>query len=295
MKNQEFYDKPKIGVIILSFNNFIDTYECLQSIIDSKTNLSIEICVIDNSPDDNIYLQLKNKFPIAHFIKTEKNLGYAHGNNIGINYFISLGVSKFVVLNNDTIVSDFFIDELIKIQKSENSIISPLIYSYYNKNSIWSYGGYWSKIHSTYKLHTKIVNNNKVDFLSGCCILLNENVISKIGLISEEYFMYGEDSEYSYRAKEAKISLMVSPLSIIYHKISKSSIPNSPFHYYYLFRGRFVFIYRNFKNSKRLYSILNTLLILIFYLFKHLLINNKISIALIHAFIDRHTIGPGRY
>lgn len=297
MKNQEFYDKPKIGVIILSFNNFIDTYECVQSIIDSKTNLSIEICVIDNSPNDLHFKNLKEKIDNSNvtFIKETKNLGYSHGNNVGLRYFFEKGINLYLILNNDTIVTDFFADNLFEKWKTNRGVIAPLIYEYSNKSKIWSYGGFFDFFTANYKMFTTISLEEKISFLPGCCIFFSREIIDKIGFLAEDYFMYCEDAEYSFKAIKNNFQLIVEKKSVIFHKVSKSSVPNSPFHLYYLFKSRIIFINRNFKSFQKFYSYFVTFLQIFYYMLKFFFIDFSVTKALFYSFIDRKKLGKQRY
>ena len=292
--NSELNDL-KIGVIILSYKNYIDTYECIKSIKNSKTNHSIEICLVENSPENEYYEKLKKRFNDINIIKSTLNLGYAHGNNIGLSYFINKGLRLFLIINNDTIVTDFFIDKLIESYLSSKGIISPLIFENDDKNKVWSAGGYFSKVLACHRMFYNSNHNNEIQFLSGCCIMFDLNIIHKIGFLSESYFMYGEDSDFSYNAYKNKIPLIVNSTSIIYHKVGRSSIPNSPFQLYYLFKSRFLFLIRNYKNPYLIYGIFINILQTLLYIFKYLLLNPSVSKSLIFSILDMNKKGRIRF
>ena len=285
----------KIGIVILSYNNYIDTRDCIQSIIECKTNCDLKICVIDNSPNDVAFNHLVCDFPSITMIKIDENKGYAHGNNIGLNHFRSVGINYFMVINNDTIVTDYFVDKLVEKQKEFGGIVSPLIIHYEDKITIWSAGGYYSKLFSNYKMYRKHNTDHKIEFLSGCCILFDVEIFDILGDLPEDYFMYGEDSEYSFKAKKNGINLSVVGDSVIYHKVGISSIKESPFQFYYLMKSRFIFINRNFTGKEKNFSTFSTIIQGIFYVMKFLLKNRRVSKAIIYAIIDRNKRGRVRY
>jgi GT2 family glycosyltransferase len=292
--DNSFYKEAMIGIVILSFNNFDDTYECIKSILSSKTNINYEICLVENSPIDSYLNQLKEVFPNLQYIKSVDNKGYAHGNNLGITYFENKGLKVFLVINNDTIVTDYFLDYLYE-EIENNYLVAPKIYLYSHQKTLWSNGGYYSRFLFSSRMNLSEEPLKKNSFLSGCCIMLSEKTINEIGKLPEEYFMYGEDAEYSYLLSKKNLKITVCKKSRIYHKVGQSAIPNSSFQLYYLFKSKYIFIYRNFNGIKASYGIISVFFQSLFYMIKYLFTKRKLSIAIFHAYIDRKINGKYRY
>lgn len=235
-----------VYIILVNYNGFNDTVECINSL--QKINNKYDIIIVDNASSDKSYSKLCEKYKNEvniHVLKTEENLGFAGGNNFGINYALSKGADIFLLLNNDTIVKEDFLDNLL-IGYDNKSIVTSMINYYDDKDEHWYCAGYLNQ-------NKCIVENGypyyegKVNFASGCCMLLSSYVINQIGLLSEDYFMYYEDVDYCMKAKQKKIDIFYRPKSIIYHKVSKSiEGSNSVMAIYYNNRNRF-YIMKKYK------------------------------------------------
>ena len=120
----------KVSVIILHYNAVSDTLRCLESLraIDYS---DYEIILIDNASGDDA-LEMVRKYPGIILIKNEENLGYAGGNNTGIEYALKNGASYVWLLNNDTIVEPNTLRELICAGQEDESVglLSPVIFDY---------------------------------------------------------------------------------------------------------------------------------------------------------------------
>ncbi|MBU1136900.1 glycosyltransferase family 2 protein [Patescibacteria group bacterium] len=237
---------PKVFVVILNWNNWPDTSECLES-LKNNDYPNYQVVIVDNGSTE--------KFSIFNFqfsikiIYNKENLGFAGGNNIGIKYALDNGADYVLLLNNDTIVSNNFLTKLIEAGASDKTfgLLSPKIYFYPDRNEIWFAGGKvnwlynkgtmrgWGKIDKGQYDQPKI---QETDYLTGCCVLIKREAIEKIGLMPEEYFLYYEDTAWSLAAKKAGWKRVFVPEAKIWHKVSKSSAPGSrPYIYYHIRNG----------------------------------------------------------
>ena len=218
----------KFLIILLNYNNWKDTIECVESLQNSKVENS-NILVVDNCSIDDSYIQLKNRIPDVTFLKTENNLGFSGGNNIGIRYGIENNAEYIILLNNDTIVNKDSIKNLINEMEKRLDITlgTGQIRYYHDKNKIWYAGGKlipWRglAVHLNMdKDFRKIIHPNKpieIDFISGCFMCIRTEHIKDLGLLNDKFFIYLEDIEYSARAVNNNKKLMYVPNSIIYHK-----------------------------------------------------------------------------
>lgn len=241
-------DEPLVYIIVLNYNGYSDTIECINSL--EKINYTnYKITIVDNNSLDNSEEILKSKFPQHFFIQTGKNLGYAGGNNIGIKFALLHKAEYIMILNNDTIVKSTFLSELLKCA-NKKTVVTTKTYFYKDKNKIWDAGAYvdWqSGVIQNYGCNQSdkgIFDNNRyIKYITGCCFLVHRNVIKKVGLLSEEYFLYLEDTDYSENLSQNNINMMYCAKAIIWHNES-SSTKRSGIKDYYMARSRFIFFYK---------------------------------------------------
>lgn len=244
----------KISIILLNYNGFNDTKECINSIITNQENnkqFIYDIIVVDNNSSDNSVIELK-KMNCIKLIESKHNGGFAYGNNIGIKYALDNNADYILLLNNDTIITENCISKLYnKMKEYEDiGIIGSRVMFYDNKNLINYYDGKinWFKGIATIKDKGKTYKeNNKqfiyTNFMTGCCMLIKRRVFNDVGLLPEEYFMYYEDVDFCVQVQKAGYKLGVCLDSVIYHKESSSSGgAGSPFAIQWNTRNRLIFI-----------------------------------------------------
>lgn len=253
---------PKVSIIILNWNGWKDTIECLESLknIDYP---NYEIIVVDNNSRDDSAKKLKEYINSDGrqivFITNENNLGFAGGNNVGIKYVLEkskIDNEYILLLNNDTIVDPQFLSYLIKIGESDEriGILGPLIY-YYDEPKRIQFGGGKIKKFMTRGVHIGLneidqgqfsdIDYNIVDYYTGCALMIKKEVIDKIGLMPEDYFLYYEDVDWNLKAKKAGYLSVIIPKSKIWHKVSRSAKQDSPSYIYYHSRNGLLLAKRN--------------------------------------------------
>ncbi|MCI9618307.1 MAG: glycosyltransferase family 2 protein [Eubacterium sp.] len=250
--------EPSVAIILLNYCNYEDTITCVKTLkkIDYENYI---IFIIDNhSPNESLKKLYILKEPKIQIIDSGKNGGFAYGNNIGIQYALEAGMDYILLLNNDTLVEPDFLSELINkgVQKAKGDIITCRIMYNFDKDKVWYAGGEidWDNlraIHYGFNKNVNSINNklNEVTFISGCCMLISRTCIEKIGMLSEEYFMYYEDVDYCQHAMEKGAKLVYVPSSIIYHCVSAAGGgSNSSFVIEWNNRSRRKF-YRKYKNN----------------------------------------------
>ena len=240
--------KNSIAIILVNYNGLSDTIECIES-IKLSTFKNYKIIIIDNASTKDSFTDFEKKYSDeVIFIKSKENLGFAGANNVGIKYAIDNGYTHVMLLNNDTVIDPSLIDNLLMYSNDE-TIVTPKMYYYSNKNMIWYGGGEINK--DTGKaIHEHIdesdndeKNVKECTFTTGCCMMINVNIIKKIGMLSEEYFMYCEDTDYCLKALNNNIKILYNPNAKLWHKFSKSTGGSlSPFSVYYMTRNRFIYI-----------------------------------------------------
>lgn len=219
---------PLCSIIILNYNSKLYLKNCLDSLM-KQTYPNFEIIVVDNASTDDSLKIMKN-YPKIKLIKNKSNLGFAGGNNVGIRS----SKGKYVVfIDSDTLVDKNCISELIKVAEMDEKIGVVGCKVYYllagnQKSNILQYaGGKLHKFLNFYLFTTKIGNTKKdlgqyekikeVDFAHGCAFLIKKSMTDKIGLMDEKYFLYGEETDLHYRAKEVGYKIFYAPEAKIWH------------------------------------------------------------------------------
>ena len=228
----------KLSIITVNYNGLKDTCELIDSI---PFNETMEVIVVDNASKQDAAALIKKKYPKVNIIRSDTNLGFAGGNNIGIK----AAKGKYIFLiNNDTIIKDFDFDSLINRLESspEIGVVCPKIKFAWGKMLI-QFAGYTplSKI----TVRNKSIGFGEDDlgqydiphptpYAHGAAMLIKRDVIDKVGLMPECYFLYYECT--------------------IYHKESQTTGQNSPLRTYYITRNRLLLVKRNWKSFTKYIS-----------------------------------------
>ncbi|MBZ9625467.1 glycosyltransferase family 2 protein [Clostridium sp. FP2] len=259
--------EPLIYIILLNYNGYKDTIECVRSI--EKINYkNYRIVIVDNNSKDGSEKILKGEFKKYKIIQTNSNKGFAGGNNIGIKYAIQEGAQYVLLLNNDTLVEVEFltnlIDETLNVEEKPGISIGKIYYNH-GIRRIWYAGGGINYFKGeSFQIGCGETDNGQydrkknVDFATGCMMLIDKEVIEKVGYLSEEYFLYYEDTDYCMKVSKAGYKILYCPKSLIYHKVSASTVVLSETYQFYMCRNRYLFIKRNFGNRYKAIATLYT-------------------------------------
>ena len=286
--------EPKVITVILNWNGYADSIECINSILKIKYK-NYEILLVDNGSDSKEYEKITSLNSKAKIIRSKINLGFTGGNNLGIKYALEEKADYILLLNNDTTVEPNFLEPLLNLFKKEKNagIVAPQINYFSEPQKIWSAGGKISRLRgsgfaSSDRIESRIKPDNKsVSFVSGCCMLIKKEVFEKIGLFDENFFLYVEDADLCYRTTHAGYKIIVNHHSKILHKVSSSTKENlSLLPLYYVTRNRLYFAKKNFPNFfiiTVLYIVFSMSIKSIYWIFSN---NSKNILILISAFKD---------
>lgn len=241
----------EISIITVNYNGIQDTAKMIES-VQSHLSIPYEIIVVDNGSKKDESLLLQKRYPFIKIIRSEKNLGFAGGNNLG--YSISSG-SYIFFLNNDTVLKDNSLHYLIETMRTNPKIggTSPKIL-FNDAYGHIQFAGYTPLSKITIRNQTigfDEPDNGQYDMLSctpylhGAAMLVKREVIEKVGLMPECYFLYYEELDWSTQIKKAGYELVYEPRTCIYHSESKSTGKESPLKIYYLTRNRLLYAQRN--------------------------------------------------
>ena len=248
-------DNLKITIVILNWNGYEDTSECIIS-LQKITYDNYQIVVVDNGSDVEDINRLKNNFPNVKILRSDVNLGFTGGNNLGIKNSFEKKIDFILLLNNDTIVEPNFIQPLLDIFENNPNvgIVAPQINYFDEPKKVWTEGGRISKIRGSGFAYSeryddgKIKDDKEVTFVSGCCMLIKKEIFEKVGVFDDNFFLYVEDADLCYRTTQAGYKIIVSHNSKIYHKVSSSTKENlSLLPLYYVTRNRLYFASKSFS------------------------------------------------
>lgn len=236
--------QSKIGIVIVNYNGGDDTLECLRSLENIDWG-NYEIIAVDNASDDASFVlnKIHSDFPRVKILALPRNRGFAGGNNVGINCALENGAEYVILLNNDTVVAPDFATRLVEAAETDEKIgiVGAKIYYFSDKNRIWYNGGEFSWIDGGRHIQDGVIDDQPNDvkikdteYATGCILLIKKQAIEKIGLLSENFFMYYEDIDWSLRARKAGYRTVVAPATHIWHKVSRSAfkLGEPAIHYY---------------------------------------------------------------
>jgi GT2 family glycosyltransferase len=243
----------KISIISVNYNQPQVTEEFLRSIAQHNSYAPIEVIVVDNGSVDDHTPAWSTEFPEATFIRSELNLGFAGGNNLGIRK--ATGDHLFFV-NNDTEFTPGLLEKLSEVleKNPQAGLVSPKI-RYFDQPDILQYAGYTSMNYFTAR--NKCIGQYEEDkgqydsftgptaYAHGAAMMTRREVIEKSGPMPEDYFLYYEEMDWCERIRRAGYEIWIEPRALIYHKESVSVGRNSPLKEYYMNRNRILFIRRN--------------------------------------------------
>jgi GT2 family glycosyltransferase len=255
-------ETPLVSIVTISFDHPEVTCALLES-LRHITYPNIEIIVVDNaSPKDDPAI-IKQSYPEIIFIQSQKNLGFAGGNNIGIKQ----AKGKYVLLlNNDTEVYPGFMEPLVEKLESNSKIgaVSPKIKFYFQPDTI-QFSGQAPINPYTMRSHGYgygVVDTGQFDFdattnfVHGAAMMIPMQVIKKVGLMAEIYFLYYEELDWGARIRAAGYELWYVHNSTVMHKESISTGRLTPFKTYYMNRARILYLRRNVKGLQFLVAFL---------------------------------------
>ncbi len=251
--------RVKVSIITVNYNGYDDTCALIESI--PLNDKSLEVIVVDNASRINEAEKISAKYPLVKTIRSEQNLGFAGGNNLGIK---EASGDYLFFINNDTYLKDFNISALIDKLNSSDEIgmVCPKIRFAWGNNPI-QFAGYTPLSRIT--LRNKAIGYNELDngqyneahptpYAHGAAMMAKREAIEKVGVMPECYFLYYEELDWSMMFRRAGFQIWYEPACTVFHKESRSTGVNSPLKAYYITRNRLLFISRNEKSNIRFAS-----------------------------------------
>ena len=252
------HQECKLSIITVNYNGFKDTCELIDSITFTD---DMEVIVVDNGSIENEASLISQCYRQVKTIRSDKNLGFAGGNNLGID----AAKGKYIFLvNNDTYFKDFNIKPLIDRLESSSKIgmVCPKIRFSWGNNPI-QFAGYTPL--SKVTIRNQALGYGEEDkgqyetahptpYAHGAAMLIKRETIDKVGLMPECYFLYYEELDWSIMFARDGYEIWYEPACTIYHKESQSTGQASPLRSYYMTRNRLLLVKRNWHGITKYLS-----------------------------------------
>ena len=285
----------KLSIVIVNYNvkHFLE--QCLKSVYQAIQNIEAEIFVVDNNSVDGSQEIVRSSFPEVNLISNAKNTGFSKANNQAIKKSIG---EYILLLNPDTIVPENCFDNIIKfadqtpdlggcgvpmfdgqgnyLPESKRGLPTPEVafYKMVGLNKLFPKSKKFGKYHLGYLPANQ---NHEVEILAGAFMLIRKEVLDKIGLLDETFFMYGEDIDLSYRITKAGWKNYYFAGSRIIHYKGESTKKLSTNYVKIFYKAMVIFAEKHYAGGNQK----------LFKLFINLAIYGRASISLINTFIQR--------
>lgn len=244
---------PKVSIIIINYNSFEDTNDCLNSLADCNYK-NFDVWIVDNGSSDNSINKIKKAFPQHNYVLSVENIGFSRGCNLGAKDALEAGADYLLMLNNDTIVDPNFLNPMIDLaERKENvGLVGGKSYFYEIKDVLWDAGGKallhkgnCTRIGGKEKDTGQFEDERKVDFVTGCLMLIPKRTALVVGLLPDCYFFGVEEWDYGLMVRRNGLELWITPQAKIWHKVGGTHSDVDPVFYYNFIRGRLLFMRRN--------------------------------------------------
>jgi len=215
---------PKVVCVVVNWNGWRDTIECLNALKEC-TYPNLSLIVVDNGSTDDSVAQIRAAFPGVLLLESGRNLGFAGGNNIGIRR--GLASADYVwLLNNDTKPAPNALSALVAKANSDEQIgaVSSICYYADSPNNVQVWGGARVNLWFGYcRNATQPQKDGWFDALYGASMLIRRAALECVGLLDPGFFFYCEETEFCLRLRKEGWRIAAAPDSIVLHKAGASS------------------------------------------------------------------------
>jgi len=231
--------EPPVYVVVLNYRNYGDTIECVHAL--QRTGYpNLKILLIDNGSDNESERVLRAEFPDLEFVQTGRNLGYSGGNNVGLRRALEDEAEFAVILNNDTLVHEDFLEPLVEHARNDPSagVLGSLVLNTDGTvdrmcarrrpplgEILWNHGpGRWFGLHggwqraSYYDGIDALDRPREVDVVSGACLMLRTEMLRRIGVLDDRTFLFWEEFILAEKLRQSDFRTVLVPASRVVHK-----------------------------------------------------------------------------
>jgi GT2 family glycosyltransferase len=249
--------KPlELAIVIINWNAAADTIRCLHQLA-SWDHLQPKIWVVDNGSTDGSADIISRESPNTRLIRNSTNLGFAGGNNRGIDEALSKGDAPILLLNNDAFIDEENVIRLLHTLQADAQLglIGPLLFDADYEDRLLSAGGRDPARH--HQSHILELTPGEpvriVECVPGTVVLVRPEVFRTVGLLDEAYFFASEVADLCLQASQFGYVSAIDTRARAFHDLSRSSNLRSTLHTYYIIRNRFLLIRKFHRNWKLLF------------------------------------------
>ena len=239
----EEHEWPSVTVVVLTWQNYADTAECLRS-LESVEYPNYSVIVVDNGSTDGSQERLSEEFDWCTFLFNDKNLGFARGNNPGIDRALSRGADYILLLNNDTVVSPDFLMPLVETAQNKDNVaaVGGVQYRYDTEEILYAGSRFYPYLGGRISPNRTVQDDEpyEVSYCPSSLLLIDSEFIRRNSILHDGYFLGMEDVDLAVQARQNGKRVMIDPDSTIRHKEGMTS-EKSPFMTYHWVRNRLEF------------------------------------------------------
>lgn len=239
-----------VYAITVNWNLREETLACVASLFAAGLPTGRAL-VVDNGSNDGSVEAIRNEFGHAvQVIASACNLGFAGGNNLGITRALERGATWVFLINNDTRVAPSLFsafEETVR-RSREYAVLAPLILQYDAPDRVWSLG---DRLVPGTLITRSLLRGRRVpetlpalvpvDFVTACGVFIHRDVFTRIGLLDTSFFMYAEDVDFCWRARQADFKIACVTRARMWHKGAYSTGPSHPQARYWRIRNQIRF------------------------------------------------------
>lgn len=236
-----------LAIVILNYGRADLLADCLRSIYAAPTRCALDVWVVDNASPDDSAAMVRRDFPQVRLIVSERNGGYAHGNNLALRAILTERTQPdyVMLLNNDTVVPPGALDGLVDYAEShaDVGVVGPKLVladgsldkacrrsfptpavAFYRLSGL---SALFPRSPRFGRYNLSFLDPDataEVDAVVGACMLLRTGVVREAGLLDETFFMYGEDLDWAFRIKQLGWRVVYYPaITVLHYKRAAST------------------------------------------------------------------------
>jgi GT2 family glycosyltransferase len=233
----------EVLVVLVIWNGLEDTLECLESLQHCEFPHK-RILVVDNASTDGSSETIARLYPEVQIIRSEQNLGFTGGNNLGLEEAIRQRVRYAFLLNNDTTLAPDALSRLVQWADSSprSGMLAPVIHYYDQPDEIWFAGARVAlargeAVHNPIGTLSKQAAPFETDWISGCAMLVRMTAVLAVGVFDPRFYLTWEDVDWCLRMRSTGYRVLVVPAARILHKGGRSGRRLTGIHFYYAVRN----------------------------------------------------------
>jgi GT2 family glycosyltransferase len=260
---------PRVVVIVLNWNGREDTLGCLES-LQAVDYPNWEVLVVDNGSEDGSVEAIHRSYPGITVLETGKNLGFAGGNNRGIEVALTRAAEFILLLNNDTTVAPDLLCAFVRAAEThpDAGVFGAKIYFFSDPQRLWYAGARWNSLSWSFDHVGQGVLDDgaefeqvrDTDYACGCAMFFRAAAARAVGVLDERFFILWEEVDWCFRARKAGSRCLFVPEAKVWHRISTTFGGGRSIVYeYFDLRNRLLWAERNLTLRRRTGIWANTL------------------------------------